>query len=109
MNKYLKSLLPKDKRGVMGLGTAKGFLLGLLSLVLIAVSMVIVLVQLDSSGAGNSQTSQIINNTTVAAADLFGNVGTWLTLLSVVIIILIIAGVIVVINRFDQTATGERL
>ena len=51
----------------------------------------------------------IVTNTTTASVDLFDNVGTWLTLLSVVIIILIIAGVIVVINRFDQTATGERL
>ena len=180
----------------MGLGTAKGFLLGVLSLVLIAVAMVIVLVQLDTTSTGlrdtytttneteafinastytvdnetgvqtngftvlaivnwsdgnvsnlevvelanittidseggtfnksvlgkvypnvsitytfdkSSNAGLIVTNTTTASVDLFDNVGTWLTLLSVVIIILIIAGVIVVINRFDATSSRESL
>ena len=100
----LKSVL-KNKKGVLGLDTAKLFVLAILSLVIIAV---VTLIVLDSLGDATTLTesSEIINNTSEALADFFADAGTWFTLIGVVIIILIIAVVIVVINRFGTGAGG---
>lgn len=92
----------KDKRGVMGLSTAQGFLVGLLSLVIIGVLVIIVLNSLNSTSVATDQTTAIVNNASNGLGSFFGNTGTWLTLLSVVVIILIIAAVIVVVNRFGS-------
>ena len=98
----LKSL--KCKKGVLGLDTAKLFVLAILSLVIVAVATLIVLDSLPAVAVEGSQryndTAGIINNTTDALSEFFEDAGTWFTLIGVVIIILIIAVVIVVINRF---------
>ena len=101
----IKKLLKKDKKGVLGLDTAKLFVLAILSLVIISV---VTLVVLDSLQGASSvvETSEIINNTSAGLADFFSEVGTWFTLIGVVIIIMIISVVIVVINRFGTGAGG---
>ena len=100
----IKSIL-KKKRAILGLDTAKLFVLAILSLAIIAVVTLIVLDSLRSAttltGAG-----EIINNTSEALSDFFSDAGTWFTLIGVVIIILIIAVVIVVVNRFGTGAGG---
>lgn len=100
----LKSLIKKDKRGVMGLNVAKGFLMILLGLVVLGVTFMIVLNELGDTSivSGDNDTQNIISNATSGAADFFSNTGTWLSLLSVVILILIISVVILVVNRFGS-------
>lgn len=99
-----KSLIKQDKRGVMGLDTAKSFLLVLLGLVVIGVVFMIVITQLGNTSivSSDAPTQAIVTNATLGAADFFSNTGTWLSLLSVVILILIIAAVIMVVNRFGS-------
>ena len=105
----LKSIL-KEKKAVLGLDTAKLFVLAILSLVIISVVVLIVLDELNgisSSGSyTDNKTGEIVGNTSGALADFFADAGTWFTLIGVVIIILIIAVVIVVINRFGAGGTG---
>lgn len=91
-----------NKKGVMGLGTAQAFLIGLLALVIVGVLTLIVLDSLQTTSVGTAATSNIINNTSSGLNTFFTNVPTWLTLLAVVVIILIIAAVIFVINKFGR-------
>lgn len=106
----LKSLMKKDKKGVLGLDTAKLFVLAILALVIISVVTLIILDSLEGTATTGSSadtySSNIINNTSLALSDFFANAGTWFTLIGVVIIILIIAVVIVVVNRFGTSAGG---
>ena len=101
----IRKILRKDKKGVLGLDTAKLFVLAILSLVIISVVTLIVLDSLQDAST-IVEGSEIINNTSEALADFFEDVGTWFTLIGVVIIILIIAVVIVVINRFGTEGGG---
>ena len=105
----LKSIL-KNKKGVLGLDTAKLFVLAILSLVIVSVVVLIVLDQLRNIASSGSytdnKTEEIVGNTSNALADFFADAGTWFTLIGVVIIILIIAVVIVVVNRFGTGAGG---
>ena len=105
----MEKLLSK-KRGVMGLDTAKAFVLGLLALVLIGVVFMIVLVQLGNTSivSSDNDTQAIVTNATSGTSDFFSNIGVWLSLLGVVIIILIISAVIVVVNRFGGSASGAQ-
>lgn len=89
-----------NKKGQMGLDTAKAFILAILGLAIISVATLIVLNALRESDATDTRAMSIVNNTSEALADFFANASTWFTLLSVVVIILIIAVVIVVVNRF---------
>jgi len=97
------------KKGVMGLDTAKAFVVGLLSLILIGVVTMIVLVQLGdlSIVSSDNDTAAVVSNATSGLSSFFSNVTVWLSLLGVVIIILIIAAVVAVVNRFGNTATGS--
>ena len=100
----LKNILKKDKTAILGLDTAKLFVLAILALVIVSVVTLIVLDSLQDTVTGTTKlrndTQSIINNTSAGLADFFSEVGTWFTLIGVVIIIMIIAVVIVVINRF---------
>ena len=104
----IKSIL-KNKKGVLGLDTAKLFVLAILSLVIVCVVTLIVLDSLQGAAGthGDSvynSSASIINNTSAAMDSFFGDAGTWFTLIGVVIIILIIAVVIVVVNRMGVGA-----
>ena len=91
-----------NKKGQLGMGIAKTFLLGLMTLVIIGVTTLIVLNSLGDTSVVEDDvgTSAVINNSTNAIGDFFSNSGTWLALLGVVIIILIISVVISVVNKF---------
>ncbi len=105
MRKILES-----KKGQLGLGVAKTFVLAILILVILAVVSLIVLNNLRDTTRAEGSTDitigGIINNTSNAMADFFTDAGTWFTLISVVVIILIIAVVIVVVNRFGGASGG---
>jgi len=102
--------LRQNKRGVMGLDTAKAFVIGLLSLVLIGVVTMIVLVQLGNTSivSSDNDTQAVVGNATSGLSDFFSNTTVWLSLLGVVIIILIIAAVVAVVNRFGGVAQDSR-
>lgn len=106
----MKKLFSK-KRGVMGLDTAKAFVIGLLSLVLIGVVTMIVLVQLGATSivSADNDTQAVVGNATSGLSDFYSNITVWLSLLGVVIIILIIAAVVAVVNRFGSQAQGSAL
>jgi len=95
-------MLKKNKRGQLGMETAKSFLMGLLSLLIIGVVVVLVLVSLGNTSvvSGNADATAIVTNGTSAIATFFESTGTWLALLGVVVIMLIIAVVVAVVNRF---------
>lgn len=97
-------MLMKNKRGQLGMDVAKGFMLGLLSLLVIGVTVIIVLASLGATSviSGNTQATHVIGNGTGALDTFFSSTGTWLALLGVVIIILIISVVIAVVNRFGS-------
>lgn len=104
--------MKKDKRGVLGLDTAKDFFIAILILAVIGFTVVIALSALNNSGVlteGSLEANQsqaILLNTTGGVSTFFADAGTWFTLLSIVIIILIIAVVILAVGRFGGQARG---
>jgi len=107
----LKSIL-KNKRGQVGLDTAKAVMLTLLVIGVIAFAIIVALNALGDSNAltagsfAKNSTDNILNNITDGTADFFSNTGTWFALLAVVVIILIIAIVIFAVNRFGGGRGG---
>lgn len=106
----LKSI-KESKKGQMGLGTAKSFVVALLSLVVIGVTVLIVLNSLGDTSvvSDDNATQNVIDNASSGLESFFTNTGTWLALLAVVIIILIISAVVLVVNRFGSGASGTQL
>lgn len=101
-----------NKKGQVGLDTAKGFMLGLLTMVVIAFAIIIALASLNNSNATTSgslernQSTAIFNNVSTGVSSFFSNTGTWFSLLAITIIILIIAIVIFAVQRFGGTRGG---
>ena len=101
-----------DKKGQVGLDTAKQVMLALMTMGVIAFAIIVALASLRTSNALSAgsieanQTSNILNNITAGTSSFFSNVGTWFSLLAVVIIILIIAIVIFAVNRFGGGRGG---
>ena len=93
-----------NKKGQLGMDTGKAFLLGLMGLLLIGVVVAIVLASLGATTVvtGNTDATNIVGNGTAALSTFFASTGTWLALLGVVIIMLIIAVVVAVVNRFGS-------
>lgn len=102
-----------DKKGVLGLDTAKAFVLAILTLGVIAFAVIVALDALNNSGsltAGSqaaNDTTAVLQNITGGTTSFFGNAGTWFALLAIVIIILVIAVVIVAVNRFGGRGAGN--
>ncbi|MGV9141816.1 MAG: hypothetical protein ACOC1X_02650 [Promethearchaeota archaeon] len=103
MKNILEHMFEK-KKGQMGIGVAKTFVVGLLSLVVIGVTVMIVLNSLGDTSVveDDNATQSVIDNASGGLGDFFTNTGTWLALLAVVIIILIISAVVLVVNRFGE-------
>lgn len=59
-------------------------------------------VNVDYTYEVNSDSTQVVNNASDGVGSFFENTGTWLSLLTVVILILIISAVIFVVNRFGS-------
>jgi len=102
-----------NKKGVLGMDTAKDFVLGIMILAVIAFAVIVALASLNDSNAltegstEQNQTTNILLNVTGGVNDFFTNAGTWFSLLSVVIIILIISVVIMAVNRFGSGSAGS--
>ncbi len=94
------------KKGQLGMDVAKGFVLAILTLAVIAFAVIIALDSLQNTSVSTGQTGAIVNNVTVGVATFFSNATTWFTLLAVVVIILIISVVIFAVNRFGGSAGG---
>lgn len=105
----MRSLL-KQKKGMLGLDTAKDFIVAILTIAVIAFAVIVALSSLKDSNAIKqtvpeyNQTQAILSNVSAGTASFFSNAGTWFSLLSVVIIILIIGVVIWAVNRFGARA-----
>jgi len=110
--KILRKIVKKDKRGIMGLDTARAFFLLLGSIAILGFAIVIIMATLDDTNVltedsyGDNQTTNILQNVSSAVANFFDDAGTWLTLLSIVIIIMIITVVIIAIGRFGGGTRG---
>lgn len=100
------------KKGVLGLDTAKAFILFILIVAIIGFATIIAVSTLDNSGVltANSveanQSTAVLRNVSGGVADFFANTTTWFTLLSVVVIILIIGVVIFAVQRFGGNQQG---
>ncbi len=108
----MKKLMLKNKRGVLGLDTARQFILLILTVSVIAFAVVIALGTLNNTNileAGSleaNQTTNVLRNVSGGVERFFQDATTWFILLSVVIIILIIAVVVVAVGRFGTTTAG---
>lgn len=108
----LRSILKKDKRGVVGLDIAKSVFLVLATLAVLGFVVIILMNSLATSGtltAGTlaaNQSNAVFANVSGGISTFFGNTGTWLSLLAVVIIIAIIALVLFFVNRFGGSKGG---
>lgn len=99
--------LNKDKRGVLGMGTAGGFLLGMLTLAIIGVAVLITLNALNNTSVATSSTTNVVGNVSSGVDSFFSNSGTWFSLLAIVVIILIISVVIFAVQRFGGSAGND--
>lgn len=108
----LKQIVKKDKRGILGLDTAKTFILFILVVAVIAFAAIIALATLQDTdvlgdGAiGDNETTAVLQNVSLGISEFFGNATTWFTLLAVVVIILIIGVVIFAVSRFGGGGAG---
>jgi cytochrome oxidase Cu insertion factor (SCO1/SenC/PrrC family) len=102
----MRSILD-NKKGQLGMDVAKSFMLGLMTLLVIGVTVLIVLNSLGDTSVvlDDNDTTNVISNGSEGLTDFFENTTTWLALLGVVIIILIISVVISVVNRFGGGRT----
>jgi len=105
----MKSILMKNKKGVLGLDVVKALFLMLVVLVVLGVAGILATVSLRDSGifgAGTlekNQTTAIVNNYSAGIASFFGNTSTIISILVVVVIIAAIGIVIAIISRFGGT------
>ena len=105
----------KQKKGILGLDTAKGVMLSLLTLAVVTIAVFLALVSLQNAGLfttgsqAKNNTDYIINNITGGTVTFFTYMPTIFTLLGVVVIILVIAIVIVAVSRFGGSAGRESL
>lgn len=108
MQELLRNKISMNKRGQLGMDVAKSFMLGLMTLLIIGVTVLIVLNSLGDTTvvSGDNDTVSVIGNGSEGIVDFFSSTGTWLSLLGVVVIILIIAVVISVVNRFGGGRTS---
>jgi len=107
----MKTILRKDKKGILGLDTAKAFILFILVTAILGFAAIIALSTLNDAGiltTGSEEANQstnVLQNVSTGISGFFSNASTWFTLLSVVVIILIIGVVIFAVSRFGG---GER-
>lgn len=108
----LKEKLSMDKKGVLGLDTARDVMIFLLSLAVIAIAVFLALVSLQNSNlfttgsTAANNTNFIINNITSGTTAFFTNIPTVFTILGAVVIILAVTLILFAVNRFSQS-TGS--
>ena len=111
-----KKIMPKNKRGQIGLDLVKNVIVAFLILSVIGIATFLALVSLRDAGIFTANTveerntNDTILNITSAVTDFFSNTGTIFSILVVVVIILAIAIVIGVVTRFGGAGrTGRTL
>ena len=112
----MRKILSMNKKGVLGLDTAKAVMIALLVLSVLAIAVFLALVSLRDSGIFTSggtdynRSLTVINYTIDGTTNFFKQVPTFFTLIAVVVLILIIAIVIVAVSRFQTGGSrGESL
>lgn len=112
----LKPLMPKNKKGALGLNTVKDVMVWFLILAVLAIAIILALVSLRDSGVfttgsqEDNDTTDIVGNITDALTnDFFDQTGTIFAILVVVVIILAIAIIIAIVTRFSGRGSGGGL
>ncbi len=106
MEKKLRALLKKDRRGVLGLDMVKSVFLLFIILVVLGVAGILATVSLRDANIFTSGTQEyndtnyIVANYSGAVVDFFEEAGTIISILVVVVIIAAIGIVIAIISRF---------
>jgi len=102
-----------NKKGALGLDTAKAVMVWFLVLAVLAVAIILALVSLRDSGIftngsqEDNDTTNIVNNVTRALTDnFFDQTGTIFAILIVVVIMFAIGLIIYVVTRFSAGAGG---
>ena len=100
-----------NKKGVLGLEIAIGFVLSILTLAIIIFAVIVALSTLNNAnvltGTAATDASNVLTNVTAGTSNLMSNAVTWFSLIAVVIIILIISVVIIAVKKFGgQTGGG---
>lgn len=104
-----------QKKGVLGLDTARDVMIFLLSLAVVAIACFLALVSLQNSNlfttgsAAANNTNFIINNITSGTTNFFTNIPTVFTILGAVVIILAVSLILVAVGRFGASANGGSL
>lgn len=104
-----------NKRGVLGLDTARDVMIFLLTLAVIAIAVFLALVSLQNAnlfGVGTqaaNDTGNITDYITSGATDFFSNIPTVFTILGAVVIILAVTLILFAVNRFSQGTGAGRL
>ncbi len=98
-----------NKKGQVGLGTARKVMIALMTLGVLAFALIIALNELNSTSVATTQTTNIVNNITGGVETFFSNAGTWFALLAIVVIILIVVIVMLAVNKVDGTKGGSGL
>lgn len=104
-----------QKKGVLGLDTARDVMIFLLTLAVVAIAVFLALVSLQNSNlfTANSvsanNTNLIINNITTATTMFFANIPTVFSILGAVVIILAVSLILVAVGRFGSSASGGSL
>ncbi len=102
--------IKEDKKGIFGMDEATNFVIGILSLILIAVIVLVVVANVNTPSvqdATNNDSTRIISNFSQGLTQFFSGVGLWLTLLGVVIIVLIVVVVIAVLKRTQSGGSAS--
>ena len=109
----ISKLIPKNKKGQIGLNVAKNVFVAFLVLAVIAVTVILALVSLQNSGIfttgsqGDNSTRAIVGNVSTALTDnFFDQTGTIFAIIIVVVIILALAIIIGVVTRFGGATGG---
>ena len=100
-----------NKKEVLGLEIAIGFVLSILTLAIIIFAVIVALSTLNNAnvltGTAATDASNVLTNVTAGTSNLMSNAVTWFSLIAVVIIILIISVVIIAVKKFGgQTGGG---
>ena len=101
----------KGKKAQVGLGLAGNIIMALLVLAVMATAVNIALANLKTStglttdSKEYNETQSLIQNVTEGNATFFDDVGTWMTILGVVVLLLIISVIIMVVRRFGAGAS----
>ncbi len=104
-----------QKKGVLGLDTARDVMIFLLSLAVVAIACFLALVSLQNSNlfatgtAAANNTNLIISNITYGTTQFFTNIPTIFTILGAVVIILAVSLILVAVGRFGATAGNGSL